>query len=105
MTMMKKTPLTAIFGVALALLASAETAGAALEVGHKFPAREFGAQEMPRGEISQATGGALSVRARARTADAPSADPPFTCVQLQVIDEIDFLDGDAGANDCDPNAD
>jgi hypothetical protein len=98
-----------VFSAALGLLALTETAGdAAFSVENQVPMSQFGAPRIPsRVEVRRAADGSpVLVRVNSPPdEDATDAYPPFTCAQLQVIDEVEFSNEEAGASDCDANAD
>ena len=98
-----------VFSAALGLLPLTETAGdAAFNLESHFPANELGAPRFPsRVEVRRAPDGSpVLVRVSSpREDDSADAYPPFTCAQLQVIDEIEFTSEETGAVECDSNAD
>jgi len=97
-----------VFSAALGLLALTETAGdAAFSVERNLPARSYGVTRIPeRIEVRRAPDGSpVVVRVSApQEEDAAGAYPPFTCAQLQVIDEVELTNAEANS-DCDPNSD
>ncbi len=98
-----------VFSAALGLLALTETAGdAAFSVDNHFPASQYGAPRLPtRVELRRAADGSpVLVRVNSpQDEDAADAYPPFTCAQLQVIDEVELSNEEAGAVECDSNSD
>jgi len=99
-----------VFSAALGLLALTETAGdAALSMENQLPTSQYGAPRIPsRVEIRRAPDGSpVLVRVNSsQEEDATGAYPPFTCAQLQVIDEVELSsEEEASATDCDPNVD
>jgi hypothetical protein len=98
-----------VFSAALGLLALTETAGdAAFSVENQFPTVQYGAPRIPsRIEVRRAADGSpVLVRVNSpQDKDATDAYPPFTCAQLQVIDETEFSSEEASTGDCDSNAD
>ena len=102
-----------VFSAALGLLALTETAGdAAFSVENYFPASQYGAPRIPsRVEVRRAPDGSpVLVRVNSpQGEDVTDAYPPFTCAQLQVIDEVEFSsesnDQEASVADCDANSD
>jgi hypothetical protein len=98
-----------VFSAALGLLALTETAGdAAFSVENQYPTSQYGAPRiLSRVEIRRAPDGSpVLVRVNSpQDEDTSGAYPPFTCAQLQVIDEVEFSNEEASAVDCDANAD
>jgi len=98
-----------VFSAALGLLALTETAGdAAFSVDTHFPTSQYGAPRIPpRVEVRRAQDGTpVLVRVNSpQEEETASAYPPFTCAQLQVIDEVEFSSEEPGAVACDPNLD
>jgi hypothetical protein len=101
-----------VLSAALGLLALTETTGdAAFSVDGHFPASHFGVGRLPaRVEIQRAPDGSpVLVRANSSQDDGISdAYPPFTCAQLQVIDEVEFTSEEDAATataECNSDAD
>jgi len=98
-----------VFGAALGLLALTQTAGdAAFSVESQTAISPIGAPRAnPWTETRKATDGSpVLVRAHSSLdEDARSAYPPFTCAQLQVMDEAEFAGDAVAANACDADAD
>jgi hypothetical protein len=98
-----------VFSAALGLLALTETAGdAAFSVETHFSASQYSAPRIPsRIEVRQAPDGSpMLVRVNSpQDEDTAGAYAPFTCAQLQVIDETEYSNEEASAVDCDANAD
>jgi hypothetical protein len=101
-----------VFSAALALMALTDSAGdAAFSVENQMPTTQYG---MPRAssqvEIRRAPDGSpVLVRVNSpQDGDVSDSYPPFTCAQLQVIDEVEFSSED-GENEsvaeCDSNSD
>ena len=98
-----------VFSAALGLLALTETAGdAAFSLENQLPTSQLGVLRAPQKvELRRASdGSAVLVRANSSLEeDARSAYPPFTCAQLQVMDEAEFNDDEVAAKECDANTD
>jgi hypothetical protein len=98
-----------VFSAAVGLLALTETAGdAAFSVENQFPTNQYGAARISSHvEVRRAPDGSpVLVRVNSpQDEDAAGAYPPFTCAQLQVIDEAEYSSEEASAADCDANAD
>src|SRR5262245_1285958 len=94
-----------VFSAALGLLALTETAGdAAFSVESQLAVSQIGAPRgAPKVELRRGPDGSpVIVRANSSLdEDALSAYPPFTCAQLQVMDEAEFTGDTAAANACD----
>ena len=97
-----------VFSAALGLLALTETAGdAAFNVENYSPTNQYGAVRVPsRVEVRRAPDGSpVLVRVNSpQEEDSAGAYPPFTCAQLQVIDEVE-ISSEEDAAACDSNAD
>jgi hypothetical protein len=97
-----------VFSAALGLLALTETAGdAAFSVEAGLPAKPYSLTRIPeRIEVRRAADGTpVVVRVNAPDEqDTAGAYPPFTCAQLEVIDEVEFTSAEA-STDCDANSD
>jgi hypothetical protein len=98
-----------VFSAALGLLALTETAGdAGFSVENQFPTSQLGAPRIPsRVEIRRAADGSpVLVRVSSpQDEGAIGAYPPLTCAQLQVIDEVEYSNEEAGAAACDADSD
>jgi hypothetical protein len=98
-----------VFSAALGLLALTETAGdAAFSVENHFAGSQYGAPRIPsRVEVRQAPDGSpVLVRVNSpQDEDVTNGYPPFTCAQLQVIDEVEFSSEEASVAECDPDSD
>jgi hypothetical protein len=98
-----------VFSAALGLLALTETAGdAAFSVETHFATSQYGAPRLPsRVEVRRAPDGSpVLVRVNSpQDEDTANAYPPFTCAQLQVIDEVEFSNEAASVAECDPDSD
>jgi hypothetical protein len=98
-----------VFSAALGLLALTETAGdAAFSVETHFATSQYGAPRLPsRVEVRRAPDGSpVLVRVNSpQDEDTAIAYPPFTCAQLQVIDEVEFSNEEASVAGCDPDSD
>lgn len=98
-----------VFSAALGLLALTESAGdAAFSVETHFSTSQYSAPRIPSQiEVRQAPDGSpMLVRVNSpQDEDTAGAYPPFTCAQLQVIDETEYSNEEASAVDCDANAD
>ena len=110
--MMQTAQSIVVFSAALGLLALTETAGdAAFNVESQFPTSQYGAPRVStRVEVRRATDGSpVLVRVNSpQSEDVTDAYPPFTCAQLQVIDEVEFSSGSETAEtvaECDSNSD
>lgn len=95
-----------VFSAALGLLALTETAGdAAFSVEKYFSNSQVGVVRVPpRVEVRTAPDGTpVLVRAITPGADEDSLDAlqPFTCAQMQVIDEVDLISESTPGADCD----
>lgn len=98
-----------VFSAALGLLALTETAGdAAFSVENHFASNPYGASRIPsRVEVRRAPDGSPVLVRLNSPQDEGTTDayPPFTCAQLQVIDEVEFSNEEASAAECDPDTD
>jgi hypothetical protein len=95
-----------VLSAALGLLALTETAGdAAFNVENHFSANLIGVVRVPpRVEVQTAPDG-TPVLVRMGLPDALGQDaeaaPPFTCAQMQVIDEVELISEETPSADCD----
>jgi len=99
-----------VFSAALGLLALTETAGdAAFSVEMNLPTSQYGAPRISSHvEVRRAADGSpVLVRVNSpQEGDATDVYPPFTCANLQVIDEVEFSSGEGDSvAECDSNAD
>ena len=100
--MMQTAQSIVVFSAALGLLALTETAGdAAFSVESQFPTIQYGAPRVStRVEVRRATDGSpVLVRVNSpQSEDVTDAYPPFTCAQLQIIDEVGFKNAGRAAH-------
>lgn len=98
-----------VFSAALGLLALTETAGdAAFNVESHFQSNQYSSARVPeRVEVRRAPDGSpVLVRVNSpQDDDAADAYPPFTCAQLQVIDEVELSSDEGNTAECDSNSD
>jgi len=95
-----------VFSAALGLLALTETAGdAALNVENQFSVALAGVDRVPlRAELRTALDGIpVVVRIGLPGSDEQGAEAssPFTCAQMQVIDEVELISEETPSADCD----
>jgi hypothetical protein len=97
--------LIVVFSTALGFLAITETAGdAAFNVEDHFSGDPYGVVRVPpRIEVRRAPDGTpVLVRMGLPGSDGQdSVYPPFTCAQLQVIDEVELTGEETPSADCD----
>jgi len=95
-----------VFSAALGLLALTETTGdAAFNAENHFSNNQIGVVRVPpRVEVRRAPDGTpVLVKMISPGSDDESLDAflPFTCAQMQVIDEVDLISESTPSADCD----
>jgi hypothetical protein len=100
------TRLIVVFSAALGLLALTETVGdAAFNFENHFSGAPYGAVRVPsRVEVRRASDGTPTLmHGGLLGSDEHDAQgsPPFTCAQMQVIDEVELISEETPNADCD----